>query len=48
MRRAKRIKILKIQSDYETQKVAQEYADKLRKEAEDKDNGDTKPKDVEK
>ena len=39
----KRIKIEKIQSDYETQKVAQEYADKLKKEA--ADNGDDKPVD---
>ncbi len=46
----KRIKIQKLQSDYETQKVAQEYADKLKKEAEDKDkdNGDAKSTDVKK
>ena len=39
----KRIKIQVIQSDYETQKIAQDYADKKNKELEDKDAGDDKP-----
>jgi hypothetical protein len=43
----KRIKIEKLKDNYETQKIAQEYADKLRDELLGKDNGDHK-KDVRK
>lgn len=39
----KKIKILKVQSDYETQKIAQEFADKKNKEEADKDSDDAKP-----
>ena len=37
--------IKRIGTPYETQKIAQEYADKLKKEAEDKDSGDQTHKD---
>ena len=43
--RPKPIKIEKVETDYETQEGAEKYADKLTKEAADKDTGDDKPKD---
>jgi hypothetical protein len=44
----KKIKIQVLKRDYETQKIAQEYADKLKDEEADKGNVGTKPKDVKK
>ena len=38
--RPQKVAVKKIKTGYLTQKIAQEYADKLRDEAADKDNGD--------
>lgn len=46
--RPKKILIKKVKTGYLTQKIAQEYADKLRDEESDKDGGVVKPKDIKK